>query len=196
MSIFNIFNLFKSNSKNTNSTNILDSDLEFIKNEEEATKEVYFLVFENEDYFSINKEIDLFYDKSRIEIEVLIPNIIKELIEKIGIKEVIKNNLFYNKIYGKTLILKNDLKIELVLLKRKEMLTMSYDQIFEQYTLGLSNESKDVYFSIEEKKEKSTSNSYGMNFTSHKKATYTIKQLGVSKISQEYLGKNIDDYKI
>ena len=154
MSIFNIFNLFKSNSKNTNSTNVLDFDLEFIKNEEEATKEVYFLVFENEDYFSINKEIDLFYDKSRIEIEVLIPNIIKELIEKIGIKEVIKNNLFYNKIYGKTLILKNDLKIELVLLKRKEMLTMSYDQIFEQYTLGLSNESKDVYFSIEEKRKK------------------------------------------
>lgn len=161
--------------------------VEYLKDEDQEHSIVFF------DDIEINKKIPILslkkyvkgcYDDDDLNVKVLFPTYVKDIINKIGIK---KKNSFIARpyIYYNELILNNDWIVTIELIKLKEYCSMNLDTSTIIYAVVLkesSDNKNDVSYSHQKLQDKKRSDSYGFNYVSEKYKDKRIIQYGFNKI--------------
>lgn len=136
------------------------------------------LRFEEQGYFNFKKYFKGYYDDDDIKVTVLFPDLVKELIDSVGIKSKVKTKLYYE-LDNYELTLNNDFKVKLYKLKENKFSSMLVDSTDAVFIAGVSSNDGTVEFLTKEIKNTHRSNSYSMNFVSEQNLEFCIEQTGI-----------------
>ena len=143
---------------------------------------VYSLLrFEEQGYFNFKQYFKGYYDDDDIKVTILFPELIKELIDAVGVKNKTNKKLYYE-LDNYELTLNNNWKVKLYMVNEKKFCSMQVDSIDAVYIVGVSSEDEIVSLVSKEIKNFGRSNSYGMNFVSERTFEFEVEQIGVNYI--------------